>query len=399
MSDHSHTPEPKADFFGPQKAGSLALITGIGGVAFTVISIVLAFGDVKQAAFSWLFALAFFFSIGCGALFWVLVHHATDAEWSVVIRRQLENLGSLLPLVGLFFVAGIIFFAPYILKWWNLDPATDHGLAHKAGYLNHTGFYIRAFLYFLGLGAVGFLVRRNSIRQDGDSAPVHTIRNRKLSFIGIPILGLSLTFAAVDWLMGLDYHWFSTMWGVYIVAGGAGSAISVLVLIVTALQRSGHLQVVSIEHYHIMGKLMLAFCVFWAYIAFSQYMLIWYANLPEETSYYIRRNIGSWWYLNIFLVVGRFFLPFPILLFQATKKNPKWICIVACWMILMHALDLYLVVLPMLHQTGASLALLDITSLLGMGGMLAAGYFWLLPKSSLFPTNDPRTPESIRLSN
>ncbi len=144
---------------------------------------------------------------------------------------------------------------------------------------------------------------------------------RKLGIAGIPIFAFALTFSAFDWLMGLDYKWGSTMWGVYIFAGSAGSSMSLLVLLVTWLRSKGYLKGVTIEHYHIMGKLMLAFCIFWAYIGFSQYMLIWYANIPEETEYFIRRNIASWHALSTLLVVGRFFLPLPLLLLQWTKKT------------------------------------------------------------------------------
>ena len=147
--------------------------------------------------------------------------------------------------------------------------------------------------------------------------------------------------------MGLDYQWFSTMWGVYIFAGAALSSMCVLVLIVTALRGAGYLQqVVNLEHYHIMGKLMLSFTIFWAYIGFSQYMLIWYSNIPEETVYFLRRNTASWWYLSQFMVVGHFFVPFLLLLFQRAKKTPTFLCGMAVWILLMHMLDIYIVVLP-----------------------------------------------------
>jgi hypothetical protein len=280
-----------------------------------------------------------------------------------------------------------------------MKPGQSEILDHKAGYLNPAFFTGRAIFYFVVLTILGFLIRRNSIKQDEDGHPGHTVRSRVLSFIGIPAVGLSLTFAAVDWLMSLDYHWFSTMWGVYIFAGGVGAAMGTLVLIVTWLRANGHLKGVTIEHYHIMGKLMLAFCVFWAYIGYSQYMLIWYANMPEETVYFIRRNTESWWYLSMALVIFRFFLPFPVLLFQATKKNPKWLCIVAVWLLIMQALDLYVVILPMLHVKGVNFSILDISCFVTVGSILIAAFLWRLPKTNLFPARDPRLPESLRLTN
>lgn len=403
MSHPTLHQELTADTISPQKTGKFVLLSLAIGIFGLLGSFALAWSGgeegQKQFAFSWLFAILYFFSLTVGSLFWVFVHHATDAEWSVVVRRQLENVAVLIPIIGLFFFAGIFCFAPLLFHWWTLAPGADELLDHKAPYLNHTGFYIRSVFYFVALSGLALLIRRNSVRQDEAGASVYTVRSRVLSFAGIPVLALSLTFAAVDWVMALDHTWFSTMWGVYIFAGGAGSAIALLVLIVTALKKAGHLKVVTIEHYHVMGKFMLTFCIFWAYIGFSQYMLIWYANIPEETSFFIRRNTETWWYFSLALVIGRFFLPFPILLFQATKRNPKWLCFVAAWMVVMQALDMYILILPLLHQTGAVLSFLDLTNLLALGGILSAAFFWILPKSGLFPVRDPRIEHSTHFSN
>lgn len=402
MSQHHHHTEITPDYFSKSKAKGLAALSGIAGVILLAGSFgfgLLTEGRFDQLAFSWLFAIIYFFTLACGSLFWIFVHHATDAEWSVVVRRQLENITAVFPVLLVIFFSGIVFFAPRLFSWWTLPAGVDSFLDHKAGYLNHKAFYIRAAFYFVAMSFLAYSVRRLSVKQDEDGAARNTVRCRFFSFIGIPVLGLSLTFAAVDWLMALDFHWFSTMWGVYIFAGGAGSAISLLVLVLSALRKAGHLQIINQEHYHILGKLMLAFCVFWAYIGFSQYMLIWYANIPEETIYFVRRTTGTWWSLSLILVIGRFFLPFPFLLFQGTKKNPKVLCMVAGWLLVMQAVDLYIIIFPMLHQRGISFSPLDITMLLGVGGVLASVFFSVLAKSSLFPTRDPRTVESINLSN
>jgi len=201
--------------------------------------------------------------------------------------------------------------------------------------------------------------------------------------------------------MGLDYHWFSTMWGVYLFAGAAGSSMSLLVLIITALKAQGYLKVVNEEHYHIMGKFMLAFTIFWAYIGFSQYMLIWYANIPEENIYFIIRNQGSWNVLSTALVVCRFFLPFPILLTQWVKKDPRRLRWVAGWVIGMQLLDMFVITMPVLKKTGFGVVdvIYAICPLVGIGGFL--GYFFLrnLTKDYLFPTKDPRLALSLHLHN
>ena len=399
MSDHSHPSEPQAEQFDAGKARTLSLVSGAVGLLGLLATLGLAFNNREQFAFSWLFAFIYFFTICVGALFWTLVHHATDAEWSVLVRRQLENVAALIPVLAVFFFATIFLNAPILYKWWTLPHGADALLDKKSAFLNPFAFTIRALIYFGALGMLAYRNRENSVGQDADGNPAFTIKMRRLAFMGIPALALSLTFAAVDWLMSLDFHWQSTMWGVYLFAGGVGSAMCLLVLIVTGLKSAGYLKLVNSEHYHIMGKLMLAFCVFWAYIGFSQYMLIWYANMPEETLYYIRRTTETWWYASMGLVVFRFFLPFPILLFQGTKTNPKYLCLVAAWILTMQLLDMYIIVMPMLHQTGVVLSLLDLTTVIGIGGTLGFFFFNRLPKSSLFPVRDPRIQESIRLTN
>ena len=209
-----------------------------------------------------------------------------------------------------------------------------------------------------------------------------------------------LTFGAFDWLMSLNWHWFSTMWGPYLFAGTAGSSMSLLVLVITALRRAGYLEgVVTLEHYHIMGKWMLSFSVFWAYIGFSQYMLYWYANIPEETQYFIVRNTESWNVLSWILVIGRFFVPFGILLLRSVKKQPFVLCCIAGWIICMQLLDMYVIVLPALHGTGVHLSILDFLPLIGIGGTLAFFYLRIIGHTSLFPVRDPRLIESLRITN
>src|SRR5204862_4415786 len=215
-----------------------------------------------------------------------------------------------------------------------------------------------------------------------------------------PLFGLSLTFGAYDWLLGVDYHWFSTMWGVYIFAGAAGSSMSLLVLVISALRKAGYLKdTVTMEHYHIMGKWMLAFCVFWAYIGFSQYMLIWYANMPEETEYFIRRNTEDWNGMSLFLVIGRFFVPFAILLLQGLKRKPHRLCLIAGWIVFMQMVDLYIVILPALHGEGVLVSIRAFMPLIGMGATLAFVFLWILRRSSLLPNRDPRLLESLPMVN
>jgi hypothetical protein len=399
MSERTEIPTPEGEFFESTRFAGLSLLLGLGAIVGLVLCLIGGIVSPLQFSYSWLFGFIYFFTLCFGCLFWTIVHHATDAEWSVVVRRQLENIALLLLVLAIFAIP-ILLLRHQLFEWMNIPPGRDSALDSKRQYLNWPFFAFRSLLYFVLLGGVAFFLRRFSVAQDRDGNPGCTIWMRKVAFAGLPIFGLALTFSAFDWLMGLNYRWYSTMWGPYIFAGAAGSSMSLLVLVITALRRAGYLRgVVTLEHYHIMGKWMFAFCVFWAYIGFSQYMLQWYANIPEETQYYIVRNTESWWPLSMLLVIGRFFGPFAILLLQSIKKEPNRLSMIAGWILLMQALDMYLIVLPSLHGTGVRLSIWDLLCPIAIGCSLAFIYLRLVGRTSLFPVRDPRLIESLRLTN
>lgn len=398
MSDPSSNKSDNYTFDYKYVGGRFLGLIAAAGVAYLLVFLG-ALYDTKQFAFSYLFAFTFFFTICMGSFFWILVHHAVDAEWSVVVRRQLENTASLLVVMAILFVP-LIFVAPKLWYWMGKLPGEDALLDAKQPYLSLWFFWSRAAFYFLFFGIAATWLRNNSIRQDAEGALRYTFINRKLTFACLPLFAICLTFAAIDWLMGLDYHWFSTMWGVYIFAGSALSAMCVLVLIITALRGAGYFRnVITLEHYHTMGKLMFAFTVFWAYIGFSQYMLIWYANIPEETTYFLRRNTATWNILSTALVVGHFFVPFLLLLPMQGKRKPAFLCGMAVWILCMHLLDIYVIVLPALHKTGFVFSWLDVACLAAIGCTLIAVFLKRLGESPLWPLRDPRLPESIALKN
>jgi hypothetical protein len=400
MSERLHTvPTPEGEYFESSRFAGLSFLLGLVALVSLVLCAVGAVVNPHQFSSSWLFAFAFFFTLCAGCFFWTIVHHATDAEWSVVVRRQLENIAALLTVLALLFVP-ILLLRHHLYAWMDIPRGVEASLDSKRAYLNWNFFFVRA-VVFLGFFLWAALaLRRLSVRQDKDGNPRFTIGMRKVAFISLPMFALCLTFGAFDWLMSLNYHWFSTMFGVYIFAGAAGSSMSLLVLVITALRQAGYLKdVVTVEHYHIMGKWMLAFCVFWAYIGFGQYMLIWYANIPEETQFFITRNTESWWALSMLLVIGRFFIAFPILLMRSIKKHPHQLCIVAGWIVCMQMLDIYLIVLPSLHGTGFHPSIWDLLSLIAIGATLGFVYLRLVPRTSLFPVRDPRLIESLKLVN
>jgi hypothetical protein len=400
MSERSDiVPAPEGEYIEANRFAPLSFLLAIVGIVGLGLSVVGAFVSPHQFSFSWLFAFAFYFTMLAGCFFWIIVHHVVDAEWSVVVRRQLENLAMLIAVMVVFFIP-IVIYRHHLYEWMNVPVGHDPVLDSKRAYLNWHFFLIRSIFYFFFFIGATLLFRRFSIRQDRDGNPAFTLNMRRLAFVALPLFGLSLTFGAYDWLLGLDYHWFSTMWGVYIFAGAAGSSMSLLVLVITALRKAGYLkETVTVEHYHIMGKWMLAFCVFWAYIGFSQYMLIWYANMPEETEYFIRRNTESWNALSLFLVIGRFFIPFAILLLRGPKRKPHRLCLIAGWIVFMQMVDLYIVILPALHGKGVLVSIWDFMPLLGMGATLAFVFLWIARRSSLFPNRDPRLLESLHIVN
>ncbi|HET9801356.1 MAG TPA: hypothetical protein VFP82_06680 [Chthoniobacterales bacterium] len=394
-----NVPRPEGEYFESGRFAGLSVILGV--VAFVGLALCGAGAalDPTQFSYSWLFAFAYFFTLCAGCFFWTIVHYAVDADWTVVVRRQLENIALLMVVVAICFIP-IFLLRHHLYEWMNIPPGKEENLDSKRAYLN-LGFFVVRAVVFLGFFVFGaYLLRRFSVRQDKDGNPRFTIWLRKVSFASLPLFALSVTFGAYDWLLGLNYRWFSTMFGVYIFAGAAGSSMSLLVLVITGLRNAGYLNnVVTKEHYHIMGKWMFAFCVFWAYIGFGQYMLIWYANLPEETQYFLTRNTESWWYLSMLLVFGRFFGPFLILLLQGIKKNPHRLCYVAIWILFMQLLDMYLVVLPSLHGTGVHLSLWDFAAVIAIGATLAFVYLRIVGKTSLFPVRDPRLVESLKIVN
>jgi hypothetical protein len=400
MSERSHVvPTPEGEYFEKSRFAGFSMIFGVIAVVGLVLCVVAAMLSPRQFAYSWLFGFAYFFTLCAGCYFWILVHHAVDAEWSVVVRRQWENIALLLPVMALFFIP-VLLFRHHLYEWMTTAPGVNHLLDSKRPYLNLPFYLARAAFFLAYFSIAAWMFRKISVSQDRDGDPAKTLRMRKMAFICLPLFGLSLTFGAFDWLMSLNYHWFSTMWGVYIFAGAAGSSMSLTVLVITWLRKVGYLaEPVTIEHYHFFGKWMLAFTVFWAYIGFSQYMLIWYANIPEETEYFILRNTEGWNLLNLLLVVGRFFIPFALLLLRATKKKVRTLCMVAGWILVMQMLDMYIVVVPELHRSGVHFSIVDILPIIGIGATLIFLFLRIVGTASLFPVRDPRLMESLRIVN
>jgi len=371
----------------------------IGGLGL-VTSLLLRAGDPKQFAFSWLVAFLFFLSLALGALYFVLIHFATQAGWGIVVRRLAENTMGTLPLFALLFVP-VLFGMGELFPWIHgIAEGKDHVLVGKAPYLNVSFFIGRAALYFACWSAIALFYVRRSRAQDSTGNTSISIALRRFSGPAIIVLAITQTFAAVDWIMSLDPTWYSTIFGVYWFAGSFVSFFALVTLIVVLLRRAGLMKdVVGLEHFHDLGKLLFAFTVFWAYIGFSQYFLIWYGNIPEETIFFRHRLHGSWSAVSLLLAAGHFVVPFFFFMPRTVKRKPALLAAGAAWMLSMHAVDLYWLIMPSMHPEGVHIGLLDIAAFLAVGGFFVAACSWLMVGSPLVPVGDPRLSESLSFEN
>ena len=306
------------------------------GVLGTAGAWLLAGSDHRQFYFSWLVAFMFFLSIALGGLFFVLAHFVTKAGWSVVVRRTAEHVMSTLPLFLLLFIP--IAAGMHDLFHWTHEEvvAGDHILEGKAPYLNVQFFLIRAAVYFLFWIVLSVWFSRQSQRQDVTGDHAITRQLQAVSAPGIFAFALTSSFAAIDWMMSLDPHWYSTIYGVYYFSGTLVGIYAFMIVVLTAMRRAGLLRgIVTVEHFHDLGKLLFAFTVFWTYIAFCQFFVIWYGNMPEETLWYIDRLEGSWEQVTIFLAVGHFAIPFFFLMSHKIKRKAPLLLIGAVWMLLL----------------------------------------------------------------
>jgi hypothetical protein len=363
-------------------------------------------------------------AICLGSLFWVMVFHLTGAGWSVTVRRQLENLMILTPIMaGMALVTLVVEMASggQLFAWMSKEAQmSDPLLIHKKAYLEPVFFMVRAAVYAGAWSYLAWRLYRYSTEQDRTGDKWLSNRARFTSSWGMLVFALTVAFAAFDWLMSMDYRFFSTMWGVYFFAGAIYSAIPAAVLMIAWLKARGRLTgLVTEEHAHDLAKLMFGFTVFWAYIAFGQYFLIWYANIPEETQFFIVRKLGGWRTLSILLVVGHFVLPFYILLWLFVRRSWRLLAVMAAWALAMEVLDLYWIVRPFVYgdQIGPylrdltagrtpttdpiriGLVWLDIAGVVGALGVLFGLYFRRMAAGPLVPVNDPRLAEALHHRN
>jgi len=296
-----------------------------------------------------------------------------------------------------------ILFVPLVFGLKALYPwarpellADDTLLQHKQAYLNAPFFLIRAGLYFGVWTGVGYALNRWSPRQDATSGDRLTSRIKRLSGFGLVAYGGTVTFATIDWGMSLEPHWFSTMYGVIFIIGNALTTMALMIVMLGLVSRQKPLSnLVSAQHFHDLGNLLLAFVMLWAYIAFSQYLIIWSGNLAEEATWYAPRMAGGWKPVAMMLIGFHFIVPFLLLLSRNTKRRTQAITAVALFVLAMRLVDLFWLVAPAFHKEGFHLHWLDIAAPLGVGGLWLGVFIWQLQKRPLLPMGDPRLVEIL----
>lgn len=403
-TEHAEDVLQPTTFTTPGNLRALALgLLVVGGALF-------AWGLSSEAWRGWasgLVAAYYFLSIALGASVVVAIMHVTKAGWGVVIRRVPEAIMGYLPvaLVTMLAVTGLGMQSLY--EWSHPDiVAEDHLLQHKAVLLNPTGFLTRLVIIIGMWSLMTFFIRKRSITQDTDGDVKHTERNLLFSVLYIIFMGLSLTLGALDWLMSLEPHWFSTMFGVYQFAGAHAAGVAMIILFTIALMKGGFLPHATTEHLHDLGKFLFGLSTFWAYIWIGQFLLIWYANIPEETGYFIIRQDGGWLALWLVNLIVNWTIPFFVLLPRPNKRNPKILVAMAILVLCGHWLDVYLQVMPAASHFANEMKTLtsghgpyfgaaEIGATAALAGLFLLTVMTFLGKASLLPSKDPYLTESL----
>ena len=391
------------------------------GIALVLLSLIGLFQDHYQFWFAYLTGWLFCLSIGLGSLLFVMFQHITKAKWVVAVRRFPEMIMSNFWVLAILAIPMLMFGMHDLYHWthaelYDVDGAHFDGIvAGKAGYFfwpgEHGGtpwfFYIRTVFYFFAWILVSTKLYKASVRQDTDPRSETAAELRKVSAWGIPLIGVTTAFAGFDYSMTLDPHWFSTIFGVYFFSGGFVGALALMTLMAVTYHRKGMLiGEATFEHFQDLGKYLFAFMVFWMYIFFSQWMLIWYANIPEEIIWMEQRMMYGWDNVTLFLVLFHFAIPFFILITRSVKRSAVLLSIMCVWMLIMHYVDLFWQVKPALalatgnpEYAAAAVSWMDISLFLGFTGIFVGITLWRASRHATAPFRDAFYQDSTRFQN
>jgi hypothetical protein len=363
-----------------------ALIVGIIGSVLCIAGWLI---NPEQFFQSYLIGYLFWMGIVLGCLAIVMLQHLTGGDWGLVIQRLLESATRTLPLM-------LVLFFPLILGLnqlyqWSRSAAAEEAGNHQDAWLSAPFFLLRAGLYFAIWFVMAHFLNRWSHEQDRDANPQLKRRLQVLSGPGLVIYGLTATFAAIDWLMSLVPEWYSTIFGLLAIGGQVLSAMAFAVAVAVVLaEREPMSRVFATKHFQDLGKLLLAFVMIWAYLSFSQLLIIWAGNLPEEISFYLPRMQTSWRWIGVLLIVFQFALPFLLLLSRELKRHARRLIAVAALVFAMRFIDLLWLVAPEFRRQGFKFHWLDIVAVIALGGIWLAFYLWQLRRWPLLPLHDPR---------
>jgi hypothetical protein len=372
-----------------------ALVAGVIGLAAAVLG---AFVDLDQFYRSWLTGFLFCLGLPLGSLGLLMLQHLSGGEWGMVARRVFEAATRTLPVVALMFLP-VLLGLDELFLWARPDAVQGDGILQaKAPYLNVQFFIVRAAIYFAIWLLCGVLLNRWSAEQDRGvgATTAYSVRFRSVSAPGILAYVLTMTFASVDWIMSLDPHWYSTIFGLLTVAGQALMALAFAIAVLAAIVPSGAFgDVVRPRHFHDLGKLLLAFVMLWAYLSFSQFLIIWSGNLPEEIPWYLERMRGGWGVIALALVFGHFALPFALLLSRDLKHRARLLATVAIVVIAMRLVDLIWLIAPTAGHHGFPIHWMDVAIPAGLVGAWLFVFTRQLRGRALLPVNDPYFKEAF----
>ena len=377
--------------FNPPNMSDFQKRSLIVGAVFFIGLVVCLFLDRRQFFQAYLVGWTFWTGIGIGSLALLMLQHLTGGGWGLVIRRVLEAATRTLPAMAILFVP-VIIGARDIYEWMDQEEVAKHpAVQFKSRYLNLPFFTVRTVVYFAVLLALMFLLNRWSLAQERTADNRYTDNMRLLSGPGMVLLIFTVTFASVDWYMSLEPEWFSTIYGFIWVGAWSLSALAFVIAVMAYLSNQEPMRrIVAPLHFHDLGKLLLALVMLWAYFAFSQFLIIWSGNLPEEISYYVNERIhGAWGFVIVSIGILHFAAPFLFLLSRELKRRPGRLVLVALLILLMRMIDLLWVLVPAFGKEHRWIWL-DVIALLGFGGLWLAFFTWQLNKRSLIPINDPQ---------
>ncbi len=345
---------------------------------------------------SYLWSYVFCVGVTLGSLAWLMLQYLTGGAWGVVIRRPAEAAARTLPWLALLFVP-VVIGIPNLYEWSHARiVAADPVMQHKQIYLNVPFFIVRAALYLCGWNFLGWYFNRWSVRED-EGSPVAHSKMATLGGPGLVFWGFSVTFMAVDWVLSLNPHWFSTMFGLLFIAGQGLSGMAFLITVLVLLSyRRPMSEVLTPRHLHDLGKLLLCMVMVWAYFTFSQFLIVWAGNLPDEITWYMARLTGGWWWIGLLLVVGHFALPFALLLSRDLKRNFKLLASIAVFILFMRFVDIFWQVAPDFSHGKFTLSWMDVTAPVALGGL----WLWLflseLERRPLMPLGEAHLEEALQ---